>query len=89
MHHAPAPAPSLFPFHRQPNTLDCMLVPAGWDPDSWGKIAVLRDGFDAKVWGEAWEHELDRDGHDGGACAKYIFLSLVGGDQGIKVHPSP
>ena len=44
-----------FPFNTRPNTLDRdrIVVPAGWD--SWGKIGVLRDGFDAQRRGEAKE----------------------------------
>ena len=55
-----APVKNLFPFQQKPNTLDRdhIVVPAGWD--SWNKIAVLREGFDAKSWGEAWERDLDR-----------------------------
>ena len=47
-----------FPFVHKPNTLDRdrIVVPGGWD--SWGKIVVLRDGFDAKAWGEAWLRDL-------------------------------
>ena len=29
--------------------------------DNRGKLAVLRDGFDIKAWGEAWEHDLSSD----------------------------
>lgn len=83
---APAPIKNPFPFSHKPNTLDRdrIVVPAGWD--SWGKIAVLRDGFDAKVWGEAWEKDLENDenviGDEPGA--KRLFSTLVP-DQGIKV----
>lgn len=60
------------------------MVPAGWD--SWGKITVLRDGFEAKAWGEAWERDLELDeslvGDEPGA--KKMFNSLVP-DQGAKV----
>lgn len=84
---APAPTRNPFPFPHKPNTLDRdrIVIPAGWD--SWGKIAVLRDGFDAKAWGEAWEHDLD---HTEGEPAeepgsKKLFASLVP-DQGDKVR---
>jgi len=60
-------------------------VPAGWD--SWGKIAVLRDGFDAKMWGEAWERDLNAE--DGELGAKKTYANLVP-DQGSKVsRPRP
>lgn len=92
----PAPSPGLssegsapvrnpFPFQHKPNTLDRdrIVVPAGWD--SWGKIAVLRDGFDAKAWGEAWEHDLQPDeGETGESSAKRLYAALVE-DRGVKV----
>lgn len=95
----PAPSPGLtseaavipknpFPFQHKPNTLDRdrIVVPAGWD--SWGKIAVLRDGFDAKAWGEAWEHDVDQaEGEQEQPSARRLYSSLVP-DQGPKVsHP--
>lgn len=64
------PAPSLgsetatnfrspFPFTQKANVLDRdrVFVPAGWD--STGKIAVVRDGFDEKMWREAWGMDLE------------------------------
>jgi len=88
---AAAPARNPFPFLHKPNTLDRdrIVVPAGWD--SWGKIAVLRDGFDAKAWGEAWEHDLssesvDDSGSEGGARKQYAALVV---DQGPKPTPLP
>ena len=33
-----------------------MRIPAGWD--SWGKISVLREGFDPARIGKAWELSL-------------------------------
>jgi len=79
---AQAPVRNIFPFSHKPNTLDRdrIVVPAGWD--SWGKIAVLRDGFDAKIWGEAWERDLN--GEDGEPGAKKAYSNLVP-DQGSKV----
>ena len=82
-----APVRNPFPFVNKPNTLDCdrIVVPASWD--SWGKIVMLRDGFDAKAWGEAWERDLssdariDSDSDDG---ARKMYASLVR-DQGPKV----
>ncbi|KAI0252051.1 hypothetical protein BJV78DRAFT_1361192 [Lactifluus subvellereus] len=58
---ATAPARNPFPFVHKPSTLnrDRIVIPAGWD--SWGKIAVLCDGFDVKAWGEAWERDLSSD----------------------------
>lgn len=84
---AAAPPRNPFPFQNRTNTLDRdrIVVPAGWD--SWGKIAVLREGFDAKSWGEAWERDVDMDATDtvGTQGAKVLYGSLVP-DQGTKVH---
>jgi len=82
---AQAPARNIFPFHYKPNTLDRdhIVVPAGWD--SWGKISVLRDGFDAKSWGEAWERDLDDSQAGEEPGAKKLYSILVP-DQGPKVR---
>ena len=84
---AAAPLRNPFPFQHKTNTLDRdrIVVPAGWD--SWGKIAVLREGFDAKSWGEAWERDVDMDATDtiGTQGAKAFYSSLVP-DQGTKVY---
>ena len=81
------PARNAFPFSHKPNTLDRdrIVVPAGWD--SWGKIAVLRDGFDAKAWGEAWEDDLESGVDSGGseASARKQYAALVE-DQGPKAR---
>ena len=87
----PIPLKNPFPFLHKPNTLDRdrIVVPAGWD--SWGKIAVLRDGFEAKVWGGAWERDLELNESlvGGEPGAKKLFSSLVP-DQGAKAsHSSP
>jgi dynein light intermediate chain 1 len=60
------------------------VVPAGWD--SWGKIVVLRDGFEAKTWGEAWERDLESDNNlsEDQPGAKRLFGALVA-NQGVKV----
>ncbi|KAH7887385.1 dynein light intermediate chain-domain-containing protein [Phlebopus sp. FC_14] len=87
---APAPIRNPFVFHHRPNTLDRdrIVVPAGWD--SWGKIGVLREGFDAKMWGEAWDVDLDSDGDgaDESNGAKRMYRILVP-DQGAKPPPLP
>lgn len=85
-----APHRNPFPFAQKPNILDRdrILVPAGWD--SWGKISVMRDIFDAKAWGEAWDKDLD-DANDGPDAvhgsepgAKSMFSEIVP-DRGLKV----
>ncbi|KAJ3551885.1 hypothetical protein NM688_g4453 [Phlebia brevispora] len=85
-----APVKNLFPFQQKPNTLDRdrIVVPAGWD--SWNKITVLREGFEAKTWGEAWERELERSEgeQEGEPGAKAMYSALVP-DQGVKPPPLP
>ena len=82
-----APVRNLFPFLHKPNTLDRdrIVIPAGWD--SWGKISVMREGFDAKMWGEAWERDLESgEGQGTGeAGAKKAYTTLVP-DQRFKVN---
>lgn len=82
-----APIRNIFPFHHKSNTLDRdhIIIPAGWD--SWGKISVMRDGFDAKMWGEAWEKDLIDDQSDSTGSTK-LYASLVP-DQGHKTPPLP
>jgi dynein light intermediate chain 1 len=85
---APAPTKNPFPFQHKPNTLDRdrIVVPAGWD--SYGKIGVMRDSFDAKLWGDAWERDLAADaGQAEPPGAKKLFSAVVP-DQGTKVYPS-
>ncbi|PPR02639.1 hypothetical protein CVT24_002122 [Panaeolus cyanescens] len=81
------PARNLFPFSHKPNTLDRdhIVVPAGWD--SWGKISVLRDGFNAKMWGEAWERDLEGE-ETGETGAKKAYANLVP-DHSVKPPPLP
>ncbi|KAF8165637.1 dynein 1 light intermediate chain [Crassisporium funariophilum] len=85
-----APVRNLFPFTQKPNTLDRdrIVVPTGWD--SWGKISIMRDGFEAKVWGEAWERDLEaEEGQGSGETgAKKAYANLVP-DQGSKPAPLP
>jgi hypothetical protein len=92
----PAPAPGTepvavtrnpFAFPYKPNTLDRdrIVLPTGWD--SWGMIRILREGFDAKKWGEAWEHDMDPSADNEGnntTGAADLYKNLVP-DQGVKV----
>ncbi|KAI0732781.1 dynein light intermediate chain-domain-containing protein [Fomitopsis betulina] len=85
---APAPVRNPFPFQHKPNPLDRdrIVVPVGWD--SWGKISVLRDGFDAKAWGDAWERDLEHDDAETEPGARKLYAALVP-DQGVKPPPLP
>lgn len=48
-----------FPFNQKANVLDLdrIFIPAGWD--SAGKIAVVHDGFESKLWRDAWDADLN------------------------------
>lgn len=83
---ATAPIRNPFPFNHKPNTLDRdrIVIPAGWD--SWNKVTVMRESFEAKVWGEAWDQDLNADGEDSAAGgAKSMYAALVP-DQGSKAR---
>lgn len=45
---------------------------------------MLRDGFDAKLWGEAWERDLEPMEGETEPGAKRLYSALVP-DQGAKV----
>lgn len=61
---APPSTSTRFPFPYRANVLDrdAVLVPAGWD--SYGKINVLRDGFDTGRVAKAWDASLARLGSE-------------------------
>ncbi|CAK9779848.1 unnamed protein product [Cutaneotrichosporon oleaginosum] len=61
-----APAPQRFPFPHRANVLDrdAVMVPAGWD--SWGKITILREPFDAARVARAWDASAARRDDDEG-----------------------
>ncbi|KAK7054113.1 cytoplasmic dynein 1 light intermediate chain 1 [Favolaschia claudopus] len=84
----PAPVRNPFPFTQKPNYLDRdrIVVPAGWD--SWGKITIMREEFEARTWGDAWEADLEAEGDAPSDGAKALFSALVP-DQGIKPTPLP
>ena len=50
--------PTLYNELLQPNVVDRdnVFVPSGWD--SWGKIRVLRDGFDVEGVCEGWSVDI-------------------------------
>lgn len=88
-----APHRNPFPFSEKPNTLDRdrIIVPIGWD--SWGKIAVLREGFDAKTWNEAWDNDLEAganvsDVKGSEPSAQALYADLVP-DRGVKPQSLP
>ncbi|KAJ7126401.1 dynein light intermediate chain-domain-containing protein [Mycena crocata] len=85
---APTPVRNPFPFTQKPNYLDRdrIIVPAGWD--SWGKITIMREEFEARTWSEAWDRDLDAEDGQPGDGAIALFSALVP-DQGTKPPPLP
>jgi dynein light intermediate chain 1 len=55
----------------------------GWD--SWGKIGVLREGFDCRGWGDAWDYDLDSQTAENPSGATIMFKKLVGSDDRVRV----
>jgi len=80
---------NIFPFTQKPNALDRdrIQIPAGWD--TWGKIGVLRDGFDCRGWGDAWEYDLDSQESENPNGAKVMYKKLVGSDDRTKKSGLP
>jgi len=68
---------------------DTVLVPAGWD--SWGKIRVLREGFDCEGASTEWDDDLDEDGEkEGGARKVYeeVIPDPEAEDQPLNLQPA-
>jgi Dynein light intermediate chain (DLIC) len=89
----PAPARNPFPFKEPANVLDRdrIVIPAGWD--SYGKISILREGFQPARWAEAYDADLESLSESNpqpdpeGARAQ--FSALVGGDRGPPPRTLP
>ncbi|WVF66512.1 hypothetical protein IAT40_001252 [Kwoniella sp. CBS 6097] len=71
-----------FPFPYRASVLDrdAVMVPSGWD--SWGKINVLREGFDPARIGKAWAASLSKksegdDGQDDEEMLEDIWLGMI------------
>ncbi|CAO3600452.1 unnamed protein product [Absidia cylindrospora] len=72
---------------------DGVAVPSGWD--SWGKIRVLRDGFDCEAVNQGWDADmeslLDRQPHSAhGARGIYeeAITSLDTEEQPLNIPPT-
>ncbi|RUP47129.1 dynein light intermediate chain-domain-containing protein [Jimgerdemannia flammicorona] len=82
-----------FPSRAQVVERDTVLVPAGWD--SWGKIRVLREGFDCEGVNDGWEldlHSEDKNAVNGNAqSVKKVYEEVVpdphSDDQPLNVQP--
>jgi dynein light intermediate chain 1 len=64
------------------------MVPTGWD--SWGKINVLREGFDPGRVGKAWEIGLVRavgEDDDGEEGIEDLWIAMIPDtERGSKVR---
>ncbi|WVQ94127.1 hypothetical protein IAU59_001205 [Kwoniella sp. CBS 9459] len=76
------PSSTRFPFPYRANVLDrdAVMVPSGWD--SWGKINVLREGFDPARVGKAWAASLSRktegeEGQDEQESLEDIWVGMI------------
>ncbi|KAH8550106.1 dynein light intermediate chain-domain-containing protein [Umbelopsis sp. PMI_123] len=54
---------------------DTVLVPAGWD--SWGKIRVLREGFDCEGASSEWDDDIAEDGESEGGGTRKVYEEVI------------
>ncbi|KAF8967566.1 hypothetical protein BGZ46_000148 [Entomortierella lignicola] len=74
----PQQQPSSFPFRLRAQVVerDQVMVPAGWD--SFGKIKVLRNGFDCEDVATGWELDLRGDGAEPtGSGARQVYEEVI------------
>ncbi|RCH96298.1 hypothetical protein CU098_006848 [Rhizopus stolonifer] len=68
-----------YPFHAKAQVVerDTVFVPSGWD--SWGKIKVLREGFDCESISEGWDENIEAlaDGHKHSTGAMGIYQDAI------------
>ncbi|KAF1805926.1 dynein light intermediate chain-domain-containing protein [Mucor lusitanicus] len=59
LHRLLTTATKSYPFKLKAQVVerDSVLVPAGWD--SWGKLRVLREGFDCEAVHQGWDSDMD------------------------------
>lgn len=84
-----------FPFYTRAQVIerDTALVPAGWD--SWGKIKVLREGFDCDGVSRGWDVDVDgeagyMEGEEKVPGARGVYESVIKGREEatqIILHP--
>ncbi|GAO51541.1 hypothetical protein SAICODRAFT_17400 [Saitoella complicata NRRL Y-17804] len=54
---------------------DAVIIPFGWD--SWGKIRVLREGFDVEGVHAGWAVDLKEDSNDTEASAIEVYEDVI------------
>ncbi|KAG1176742.1 hypothetical protein G6F70_003260 [Rhizopus microsporus] len=85
-----------YPFNMKAQVIerDVVLVPSGWD--SWGKLRVLREGFDCEAVNQGWDTDMDAviDRQQPGAHgARGIYEEVISDplakDQPLHTMPPP
>ncbi|KAG0747758.1 hypothetical protein G6F57_006400 [Rhizopus arrhizus] len=78
-----------FPFNMKAQVIerDVVLVPSGWD--SWGKLRVLREGFDCEAVNQGWDADMDAviDRQQPGANGSRGIYEEVISDPSLKEQP--
>lgn len=78
-----------YPFHIKAQVIerDTVLVPSGWD--SWGKIKILREGFDCENLNDGWDADMDavmdRQMPDKLGARGIYEDSILNGDSEVQV----
>ncbi|KAG1055785.1 hypothetical protein G6F43_002277 [Rhizopus delemar] len=78
-----------YPFNMKAQVIerDVALVPSGWD--SWGKLRVLREGFDCEAVNDGWDADMDAvtDKQQPGAHGSRGIYEEVISDPSLKDQP--
>ncbi|KAG1457711.1 hypothetical protein G6F56_006550 [Rhizopus delemar] len=78
-----------YPFNMKAQVIerDIVLVPSGWD--SWGKLKVLREGFDCEAVNDGWDADMDAvtDRQQPGAHGSRGIYEEVVSDPSSKDQP--
>ncbi|KAI9263502.1 dynein light intermediate chain-domain-containing protein [Helicostylum pulchrum] len=82
-----------YPFHIKAQVIerDTVLVPSGWD--SWGKIKILREGFDCENLSDGWDADMDavmdRQNPDKLGARGIYEDSILNGDSEVQPQHIP
>lgn len=70
----------------KPNVIDRdkVLVPSNWD--SWGKIRVLRDGFNVEGLNRGWSSDIHEAGQSIGGEELELEQSLIDASSALRVY---
>jgi dynein light intermediate chain 1 len=78
-----------YPFNLKAQIIerDTVLVPSGWD--SWGKIKVLREGFDCEHVNEGWDADMDAvtdRQNPGNSGARGVYEESIPNESDVLHH---